>query len=153
MIHRAAPYIALSQYHGTSRTPGLGAAAGSRSHRPDERTTMSPQASLHAVKIAHTIAWAFFAGCILALPFYTWRGDFTVATILIAIISVEVVIILANRWRCPLTDVAARYTDDRADNFDIYLPLWLARYNKELFGSIFVAGLLYTLARWQGWLQ
>ena len=25
-----------------------------------------------------------------------------------------------------LTDVAARYTPERQDNFDIYLPLWLA---------------------------
>ena len=33
-------------------------------------------------------------------------------------------------WRCPLTDVAARYTTDRAENFDIHLPLWLAKYNK-----------------------
>jgi hypothetical protein len=35
-----------------------------------------------------------------------------------------------NGWRCPLTDVAARYTDDRRANFDIYLPEWLARYNE-----------------------
>ncbi len=52
------------------------------------------------------------------------------------------------RWRCALTDVAARYTDGRADNFDIYLPRWLARHNKELFGGIFVAGLLVLLWRW-----
>lgn len=113
---------------------------------------MSPQASLRAVKIVHTIAWAFFAGCILAIPVYAWRGEFSMAFGLIAIVCVEVVIILANRWRCPLTDVAARYTDDRQDNFDIYLPLWLARYNKHLFGSLFFAGLLYTLVRWQGWI-
>ena len=113
---------------------------------------MSPQASLRAVKMVHTIVWAFFAGCILAIPFYAWRGEFSVAVALIAIVCVEVFIILVNRWRCPLTGVAARYTDDRQDNFDIYLPLWLARYNKQLFGSLFFAGILYTLARWQGWI-
>ena len=47
--------------------------------------------------------------------------------------------------RCPLTDVAARYTSDRRDNFDIYLPLWLARYNKHVFGTLYVAGIVYTL--------
>lgn len=112
---------------------------------------MSQQASLRAVKVVHTIAWAFFAGCILAVPVYAWRGAFFAAAVLIAIVFVEVFIILFNRWRCPLTDVAARYTDDRQDNFDIYLPLWLARYNKQIFGSLFFAGILYTLARWQGW--
>jgi hypothetical protein len=54
--------------------------------------------------------------------------------------------------RCPLTGVAARFTDDRRDNFDIYLPLWLARYNKPIFGWLFAAGLAFTLARWLGWL-
>jgi hypothetical protein len=42
--------------------------------------------------------------------------------------------------RCPLTDVAARYTDRRTDNFDIYLPVWLARNNKRVFGGLWVAG-------------
>jgi hypothetical protein len=44
--------------------------------------------------------------------------------------------------------MAARYTDDRADNFDIYLPLWLARYNKHIFGFLFVVGELVVLWRW-----
>ena len=44
--------------------------------------------------------------------------------------------------------MAARYTEDRADNFDIYLPLWLARYNKEIFGSLFFAGELFALWRY-----
>ena len=113
---------------------------------------ISPRASLQIIKTVHTIAWAFFAGCILAIPFCSWRGKLGTAVILIAIVSVEVFIILVNRWRCPLTNVAARYTEDRRDNFDIYLPLWLARYNKQIFGSIFLASCLYTLAKWQGWL-
>ncbi len=104
--------------------------------------------SLRAVKLVHTVIWAFFAGCILALPLFAWRGDFGVALALIAVVCVEVVVILANRWRCPLTDVAARYTDDRADNFDIYLPLWLARYNKIIFGSLFAGGVIFTLVHW-----
>ena len=102
--------------------------------------------------MAHTIAWALFAGCILTIPLYAWRGEFGTAMVLITIVLVEVLIILANHWRCPLTNVAARYTDEQQDNFDIYLPLWLARYNKQIFGSLFAAGLLYTLVRWQGWL-
>jgi hypothetical protein len=113
---------------------------------------MSPQVALRTIKIVHTIAWALFAGCILAIPVYAERGKLGTALVLIAIVFVEVFIILANHWRCPLTDVAARYTNERQDNFDIYLPLWLARYNKQIFGSFFVVGLLYTLARWQGWL-
>ena len=71
------------------------------------------------------------------------------AGVLIAVVLIEVLVLLSNRFRCPLTDVAARYTDDRRDNFDIYLPLWLARYNKHIFGTLFVAGVLFTLLMWR----
>jgi hypothetical protein len=71
------------------------------------------------------------------------------AAALIAVVAVEVAILAVNRFRCPLTGVAARYTADRRDNFDIYLPLCMARYNKHIFGSLYVAGIVYTLLRWQ----
>lgn len=105
-------------------------------------------AALRAVKALHTLVWAFFAGCVLAIPVMAWRGDTGWALALIAVVSLEVLVLAVNRWRCPLTDVAARYTDERADNFDIFLPRWLARYNKAIFGSLYVAGMLATLARW-----
>ena len=69
--------------------------------------------------------------------------------VLIALVSVEVLILAVNRFRCPLTDVAARYTEDRRDNFDIFLPLWIARYNKQIFGTLFAGGILVTLLKWR----
>jgi len=104
--------------------------------------------ALRVVKIVHTAVWAVIAASILALPLVAWHQHFRVAAFLIAIVSIEIVVLLINRFRCPLTDVAARYTDDRDDNFDIYLPLWLARYNKKIFGVLFVTGLLFTLLMW-----
>ncbi len=103
---------------------------------------------LVAIKVVHTIVWAFFAACILAIPFHAHRGDFRVAGILIAVVLIEVLVLVVNRWSCPLTGVAARYTHDRRDNFDIFLPLWLARHNKTVFGALFAASVLYTFARW-----
>ena len=111
---------------------------------------MSPTSALRLVRIAHTLVWAFFAGCIIAIPVAAWVRRFDWAVFLAAVVFVEVFIIVTNRWRCPLTDVAARYTADRRDNFDIYLPAWLARHNKTIFGALYVAGLLVTLARWAG---
>ena len=68
---------------------------------------------------------------------------------LAAIVSIEVAVLAVNRWRCPLTAVAARYTDERRDNFDIYLPVWLAKYNKLIFGTLYVAGVAFALVRWR----
>ena len=117
------------------------------------RSRLSPTTALRAVKVVHTVVWAFFAGCILAIPAVAWRGSPRQALLLIVIVLGEVLVLLANRWRCPLTAVAARYTTDRRDNFDIYLPVWLARYNKLIFGWLFVLGLLLALGRWLGWLR
>ena len=109
---------------------------------------LSPLSALRIVKVLHTIAWAFFAACIFAIPVLAWRGEFEWAAVAIAVVSFEVIVILLNAWRCPLTAVAARFTDDREANFDIYLPLWLARYNKHIFGTLYIAGLAYALLRW-----
>ena len=106
-------------------------------------------AALRTVKIVHTVVWALFAGCIIALPYFAWRGRMQIAWILVAIVTVEVAVLFANRFRCPLTDVAARYTDDRRPNFDIYLPIWLAKYNKWIFGILFALGILVVFLRMQ----
>ena len=61
--------------------------------------------ALVAVKIAHTVAWAFFAGCIVAIPLASWRGNQTLVAWLIGIVFVEVAILLINgacvRWHSP----------------------------------------------------
>ena len=46
--------------------------------------------------------------------------------------------------------MAARHTGDRRDNFDIYLPEWLARHNKSIFGTLYVAGLVVLAWAWSG---
>ena len=109
---------------------------------------MNVRARLWLIKTAHTIAWAFFVACIVAIPWAAGTGRFGAALVLIGIVGVESAVIVVNGWRCPLTPIAARYTDDRRPNFDIYLPRWLARYNKEIFGSLFAIGVLLTAVRW-----
>ena len=109
---------------------------------------MNATAALRMVKSIHTIVWFVFASCILAIPVFALRGDYLLATLLGTIVLVEVLVLVVNHWHCPLTPIAARYTHDRRANFDIYLPEWLARHNKVIFGVVYVAGLLFTLARW-----
>jgi hypothetical protein len=105
---------------------------------------------LRAVRLLHTVVWAVFAGCIVAIPVLAWQRRFGAAAVLAVIVLGEVVVLWLNRWRCPLTAVAARYTDDRRANFDIYLPEWLARHNKEIFGPLYAAGVAYLVAMYLG---
>jgi hypothetical protein len=103
---------------------------------------------LIAIKLLHTVVWALLAGCILALPVVAWKHRFGAAALLTLIIVVECGILALNGGRCPLTDLAARFTSARADNFDIYLPLWLARHNKTIFGTLFVVSEVFVVWRW-----
>jgi hypothetical protein len=112
-------------------------------------TDSSPAAgALKAIRLVHTVVWAGFAGCIVAIPVLALQQRFRLAAILALIVLGEVVVLAINRWRCPLTPIAARYTEDRRANFDIYLPEWLARYNKEIFGTLYFAGVVLLVVRW-----
>jgi hypothetical protein len=114
----------------------------------DHPTQAARPAALIAIKAAHTIVWAFFVACIVAIPLAAWQGAHRAAAWFAAIVAVEVVVLAANGWRCPLTAVASRYTDERRDNFDILLPHWLGKYNKHIFGALYVAGVTYALVQW-----
>jgi hypothetical protein len=106
------------------------------------------EAALGAVKLLHTAVWIFFVGCIAGIPAAAATGRYGWAAVFSVLVMLECAVLVLNRMRCPLTDVAARYTEDRAANFDIYLPEWLARRNKEVFGTLFVLGELYFAWRW-----
>ncbi len=103
---------------------------------------------LLAIKLVHTLIWAFFVAVIGYILYsgitdtvntYTWIG--------IALIFGEGLVLLLFRMYCPLTVLARNYSDSQKDNFDIFLPNWLAKHNKLLFTSIFVVGLLLVLYR------
>jgi hypothetical protein len=103
---------------------------------------------LRAVRTIHTAAWALFASAIVLIPVAAARGSLTAAWVLIGIVAVECLVLAVNHMQCPLTPLAARYTDDRTANFDIYLPLWLARYNKQIFGGLYLLGVMYVVSLW-----
>ena len=96
--------------------------------------------ALCVVKIVHTAVWALVALCVVSIPVVALARQLRLASILSVVVWCEVAVLMGNRMRCPLTDAAAKYTDQRAANFDIYLPVWLARSNQRVFGTLFVVG-------------
>jgi hypothetical protein len=117
--------------------------------RQADRSNLAPGVNaLAAVKLLHTAVWALFAASIVALPITAVMRRFDWALALTALVLVECGVLAVNRGRCPLTGLAARYTSDRTDNFDIYLPKMIARYNKVIFGLLFLFGEGVVLWRW-----
>lgn len=104
---------------------------------------MSSKNRLILIKFVHTAVWLLMATAALYILYAginkilgTWLW------VSIGLLSLESLILAMNKWTCPLTPIAMRYTSDRDDSFDIYLPRCVAKYNKIIFGTIFAVGLL-----------
>lgn len=109
---------------------------------------MQNHQKLLLVKLVHTIIWAFF---VTVIGYVVYAGVFnqinTPVWIAIGFVILEGFVLLMNDGKCPLTNIGARYTADRNDAFDIFLPNWLAKHNKLIFTSIFAAGVVLVLYR------
>jgi len=104
------------------------------------------ESRLILIKILHTAVWAVMASASIYILYAGLaKKTGTLVWLCIGLLIFEVMTLLLNKWACPLTPIAMRYTQDRRDNFDIYLPVFVARYNKIIFGGIFLAGTLLVL--------
>src|SRR5579872_6646277 len=109
---------------------------------------LSANRKLIIVKWIHSIIWMFFNLIIFYLYYSVIvnRIDKWV-WICIGIILMEGLVLLSFKRICPVTLIARRYSDSTKDNFDIFLPNWLAKYNKLIYIVLFVAVLLLIVFR------
>ena len=97
---------------------------------------------LHTIKCIHTAIWLVMASATFYILYAGITKTYNVLLFVsLFLITIETIILLINKWTCPLTPLARKHTSDTNDNFDIYLPNWLAKYNKMIFGSLFIIGL------------
>lgn len=109
---------------------------------------MNQSEKLLLIKWVHTLIWIFFVFAIFYILYSGISNKITPFTwMAILLIFGEGVVLLIFKKFCPLTIIARKYSDSDKDNFDIFLPNWLARYNKEIFTTIFIIGLLMVLLR------
>ena len=105
--------------------------------------------NLLIIKIIHTAVWIFY-NFVLIYLFYAvlnnkidkwlWLG--------MATFVVEVIVLVIFKMVCPLTIIARKYSDSSKANFDIFLPVWLAKNNKLIYSillALFLIVLIYRL--------
>jgi hypothetical protein len=100
------------------------------------------------IKTVHTLVWIFFNGILFYL-FYaviTDKIDIWV-WICIALFAIEGLTLLIFENICPLTLVARKFSNSEKDNFDIFLPSWLARYNKLIYSILLGLAILLVIYR------
>ncbi len=108
-----------------------------------------PASKLVLIKSIHTLIWVIMVGIISYVVYSGVSGDITVYSWLaVAAVIIEGLVLWLFKGKCPLTVWARNYSDSQKDNFDIYLPEWLAKYNKLIFTTVFVLGLVLMLWRY-----
>jgi hypothetical protein len=101
------------------------------------------------IKIIHSVIWLFFVTIIAYIIYCGITGNINTYTWLaISLIIFEGIVLFIFKNKCPLTIIAREYSDSKKDNFDIFLPNGLARYNKLIFTTIFIGGLILVLLRY-----
>ena len=74
------------------------------------------------------------------------NNDWGSAIIGILVIALLVIItLLIFKFFCPSTLIARKYSNSTKDNFDIYLPNWLAKYTKLIYTAILIIILIITI--------
>jgi hypothetical protein len=61
------------------------------------------------------------------------------------IIFLEGITLVIFKSFCPVTVLARKYSNSSKDNFDIYLPNWLARHNKLIYTLILIIIFVITV--------
>ena len=109
---------------------------------------MQSETKLIIVKTIHTLIWIFlnlvifymlYAAIAGKLDMWLWIGY--------GLFALEGITLLIFKYFCPLTLIARKYSNSTKDNFDIYLPNWLAKYTKKIYTSIL--GLIFIITLFQ----
>jgi len=109
---------------------------------------MKSETKLVIVKVIHTLIWVFFNIVIFYMLFAVIKNKIDIwLWVGYALVIMEGIVLLIFKLYCPLTILARKYSDSTKDNFDIYLPNWLARYTKLIYTSIMGIILVLTIYR------
>jgi hypothetical protein len=107
---------------------------------------MNGATKLTLIKSIHTLIWIFFNVVIFYMLYaaiadkldrWLWIGY--------GFIAVEGLTLLTFKSHCPLNLLARKYYNSTLDNFDIYLPSWLAKYTKLIYTTIFAIVTIITI--------
>jgi hypothetical protein len=71
----------------------------------------------------------------------------TLTWLSVVVILLEGFVLAVFRLTCPLTVIARKYSNSTRANFDIFLPNWLAKYNKLIFTTIFILAFVLVIIR------
>ena len=113
-----------------------------------ENRVINDKSKLKKVKILHTLIWIFFNVVISYMLYAVISNKLDIwLWICYVIILLEILTLSYFKFSCPLTLIARKYSNSKKANFDIYLPNWLAKYNRIIYGAVILAVMIITIIR------
>lgn len=113
---------------------------------------MESKTKLTLIKSIHTAIWIFFNFVIFYMLYTAMPTAASYANKLdrwlcigYGFIALEGLTLLTFKSHCPLNLLARKYSNSTQDNFDIYLPSWLAKYTKLIYTTIFAIVIIITI--------
>ncbi len=114
-----------------------------------QQKMMTAYTKLTIIKAIHTAIWLFFNVVIFYFLYAVLVAKIDIRMwICVTLIALEGLTLALFKNICPITIAARRFSDSSKDNFDIFLPNWLARHNKTIYSAIVgvaVVVLIYRL--------
>jgi Na+-translocating ferredoxin:NAD+ oxidoreductase RnfA subunit len=109
---------------------------------------MTGRTKLTVIKTIHTAVWVFFNVVIFYLLYAVIADQIDKwVWICLGLILLECIVLIVFKRICPITLVARKYSASQKNNFDIFLPEWLARHNKLIYSIIVGIAILILLFR------
>jgi hypothetical protein len=100
------------------------------------------------VKLVHLLFFVAFNVLLVLFMFEVIADRITAVTpIALGIFLIEVIILVINRWKCPLTVYSEKLGSTSGRITDILLPRWLADRAFEFYGGLFFAGIVLLAVR------
>ncbi len=100
------------------------------------------------IKAIHTFIWVCFNVVIFYMLYAVISGKIDKwLWIGYGLVLLEGFTLLVYKFVCPLTIAARKYSASTKNNFDIFLPEWLARYTKLIYTSIMGMVVVITIYR------
>lgn len=100
------------------------------------------------IKLIHSILFFLIGICTIYVFFAAALDRITTLTwIAFGVAVIELLALMLNEWRCPLTDLAENQGAEVGSVADLFLPKWLSDHLFTIFGIVFGATCLLLILR------
>lgn len=104
--------------------------------------TRNNRQKIFLVKAAHTAIFFLFSASIGYVLYSAIRGNHGwVLYLAIGAVVLEGLVLVANGWECPLTNLAKRWGDETGRVTDMFFPGWFVPHVFRTYTALFLLGI------------